>query len=253
MPAGGLVTAGIGAAVGIGESIYGHIQAKKLQAQQAANIRPTYQIPTEEQDIQNLALSRAGQGMSDAARTANQNQSNQGLAASLSAIKQSGDTSNIGGVLGAYNNAGNQLAIYDDQARMQNLNNLYSSYQRMSADKDKQFQLNQMDPYKDKAQFLSQQLQGAKGMEQAGINTATSGLMNLGSGLLKNNTNQNPTAGMRTGQMQSFSAMTPAPSTTLNSTPQMPSVSPGYSFDMSGDSGAGQSMNLGSDYTNIWK
>lgn len=256
MPAGGLLTAG-SLAVGLGEAIYGGIQSKKINNQLAANAaaRPKYQIPQEENNIESLAESRGGQGISDAAMTANQNQSNQNTAAALAAIKQSGDTSNIGAITGAADNASNQQAIYNDQARMQNLNNLQGAYARMSANKDKQFQVNELDPWKDKQQFLSTQLAGAKNTEQAGINTAASGAMNLGSSLLKANTVANPAANIPVAS--SIPAIQP-------SSANIPALTPGGSFNVQGGgdpsfnpllaagSGSGQSTSLGNQYANIW-
>ena len=235
MPAGGsLLSSGIGAVVGLGQALFGGIQAKKLNAQLQANVRPQYQIPQSETDLQNLALSRANQGMSDAALTANQNQINQNQAAALSAIKQGGDTSNVGGITGAADTAAGNLALYDDKARMDNLNNLQSAYQRMSADKTTQWQLNQLDPWKDRQQALTAQLAGAKNMENAGINTLTSGAMNIGNSLLKANNNSFGTG--QIGSAPSFSAApyTPAQPLTVPP-PSVPSIAPGGGYGL-GDS-----------------
>lgn len=180
MPAGGLVTAGVGALIGGGEAIYGMTQKKKYQRQLdalSANA-PKYQINPEETNMVNLSESRANQGMGAGARSQLQNNTDRTLGTlSSSALMGGADANAIGGLADKVQQNYNQNAIYDDQARLQNLSNLQSSWARLSADKDKQWQINDYQPWKNKMTALSDQLKGASNMEQGGINMLGGGLM----------------------------------------------------------------------------
>lgn len=180
MPAGGIASAGVGLLLGLGEGIWGASEKKKYQNQiNALNAnRPQYEINPEEYNMVNLAESRANQGMGGAARQQLQNNTDRTLATTANAALMGGaDANSIGNLVDKSQQAYNQNAIYDDQARMQNLANLQQSWARMSADKDKQWDINKEQPWKDKMTALSQQLAGANNMMMSGFNLAGSGLM----------------------------------------------------------------------------
>lgn len=181
MPAGGLLTAAaVSALIGGGEAIWGAVQKKKYQKQiDALNAkRPVYATNPEEYAIQNLAESRASQGMGAASKQALLNNTNNNLATSLDyALKSGADPNAIGNITQNAQHAYNQNAIYDDQARLSNLNNLQSAYARMSANRDKEFQLNQEQPWKDNMTGLHQQLTGAQNMFNSGLNLIGGGII----------------------------------------------------------------------------
>lgn len=174
MPAGGIgVSSAIGALIGGGEAIWGAVEKKKYQSQIDAlnSKRPVYSTNPEEYNIQNLAESRAGQGMSAASKQELLNNTNNNLATSLDYALKSGANPNvIGNIAQKTQDTYNQNAIYDDQARISNLNNLQSAYARMSANRDKEFQLNKEQPWKDNMTALHQQLIGANNMFNSGLN-----------------------------------------------------------------------------------
>ena len=176
------VDAGI-ALVALGTAAYGYYQKNQAQKQANANVMPTYTIPQAEMDNQRLAQTFAGQGMNANSQTAYQNQNNEGLSTTISGMQRSGADPNAMGA--AYNNfeKGNQtMAIYDDQARMQNMRNLMSQNSSMAAYNDKAWQLNSYAPWANKAQALAGQMQGDQQLITSGLNTATS----AGMGAAKN-------------------------------------------------------------------
>ena len=180
MPAGGLATAGAGLLLGGAEAAWGNSQKNSYQRQINAisGNKPAYQIPGEENQIVNLAESRAGQGMSAASNQALTNNTNNTLSAGLNAaLRGGGDANSLGNIVEKSQQGFNQNAIYDDQARMKNLENLQSSWARMSADKDKAYTLNELDPWKDKMAALHQQLAGANNMFMSGLGMAGGGFM----------------------------------------------------------------------------
>lgn len=186
MPAGGLVIAGLGAALGAGQAIYGASQKKKYQRQLdalSANM-PKYQTPAEEAYMVNLAESRANQGMGAGARQQLQNNADRTLSTlSNAALMGGADANSLASLAEKVQSGYNQNAIYDDQVRLQNLNNLSNAWARQSANKDKEWQINQYQPWKNKMAAVNQQLLGAVNMQNAGMSQLGSGLMSAGGAL----------------------------------------------------------------------
>ena len=180
MPAGGML---IGAAVGVGATIYGAIQKKKAQKAQEALLasRPQYSINPEEYDIENMAESRANQGMGAGARQQLQNNTDRSLATQSNAILMGGgDANSISNLADKSQQAYGATAMYDDQERLKNLNNLQQSWARMSANKDKAWDINSNQQWKDKMAANTQNLQSANNMEMSGIGSLTGALGGLG-------------------------------------------------------------------------
>lgn len=205
MPAGGIASAGIGALLGAGESVWGGIEKNKYQNQLnalSAN-RPQYQIQPEEYDIENQAASMANQGMGANARQSLTNNENNALAVGANGILMGGGNQNqIASLVDKADNSYNNTAIYDDQTRLQNLGNYQTALARMSADRDKQWQINTEQPWKDKMTALSGQLTGANNMFQSGLNMFGSQLGGLGkslTGTVGTNNSGGATAGQSFG------------------------------------------------------
>ncbi len=186
MPAGGLISGGLGVLMGVGQAIWGNSQKKKYQRQidELNKNRPQYQINQEEYDIQNLAESKANQGMGAGARTALQNNTDRTLStAANTALMGGADANTIGNIVDKSQNGNNQNAIYNDQVRLQNLSNLQNVWARQSANRDKQWQINSEQPWKDKMTGLNDQLKGANNMFMSGLSQAGSGLTSIAGGL----------------------------------------------------------------------
>lgn len=180
MPAGGLGIAAVSALIGGGEALWGAHQKKKYQSQIDAlnSNRPQYQINPEENNIVNLAESRANQGMGAGARQQLQTNTDRALATTTNAALMGGaDANTIGSIVDKSQQGYNQNAMYDDSVRLKNLENLQNSWTRLSADKDKAWDFNQYQPFKDKMTGLSQQLTGANNMFMSGLNMIGSGFM----------------------------------------------------------------------------
>lgn len=211
MPAGGLIVAGV---IGAGTAIYGAIQKDKAAKAARANVRPAYGIPQEEYQNLSLAESQAGQGMSDAARQQLQNNASAGLAGTQNAILRAGGSANaIASAEEKYQQGINQNAIYDDQARVSNLRNLQSAYTRMSADKDKEWQINQYGSWADKAQAISQQAASADKTMWSGINTVGSAASGIaGSGSLGSSTASAVAAGRNSAPSAPQAGVSPSDS-----------------------------------------
>lgn len=167
-----------GAAIGAGQTAWGAIQKEKARKAAAANTMPEYEINSEEKDMLRLAQSQAGQGMSDAAREAMRSNTDRYLGTGIDAILRGGGNANaISGLAGNVQSQVNQMAVYEDQARLKNLESLQAARARMSANKDKAYQINEYQPWANRAQAINEQMRGANNMIQSGINTFGSGLM----------------------------------------------------------------------------
>lgn len=173
-----IASAGVGALIGGAEWAYGAYQKQKAIEAAKKNIRPTYQTPQSENDLGNLVMAQGGQGLSAGARQIYQNDANNGLSATLAAINRGdGDPNAAAGVYGNYEQGINHLALLDDAQRMKHMDNIAGWYQRNTANEDKKWQLNQFDPYKDKAQAIANQTQAAQNMEQGGMNMVGSSIL----------------------------------------------------------------------------
>lgn len=164
-----LIAAGVVAA---GTIAYGAIEKSKAKKQQAALLasRPKYTIPQSETDIQNLAESRANQGMGAGARQQLQNNADRALSTSTNAaLMGGGDANSIGNIVDKSTNAYSQNAIYDDQQRLKNLDMLQTTWARNTANQDKQWDINNNQPWKDQTTANSQDLQYANGVINQGI------------------------------------------------------------------------------------
>lgn len=172
------------ALAGLGMSVYG--AAKKAKAEKAAkaNKQPEYKIPQEEVDNLRLAETLGNQGMSLASRTVYQNAADRGLTATTSAIlRGGGDANSIGNAYQKYNEGIANMSIYDDQRRLQNLQNLMGQRSRMSSFRDKDYQLNEYAPWANRAQALAAQMAGGQNTMMSGLNTAIGGLSGVAQGM----------------------------------------------------------------------
>lgn len=181
----------IGGTVALGQTIYGAIKKNKAEKAAAANQRPAYEIPQEEYQNERQAESMAGNGISAGAKQYLTNQSDRSQAAAYSAIlRGGGDANAIANTADKYQNSANQVAIYDDQARLANLGRERDAWLRMSANKDKAFQVNQYAPYADRAAAIKEQLTGAENTINSGLNSLGSAGMGAFSSLMSQKNNQ---------------------------------------------------------------
>lgn len=171
------------AVAGLALAAYGAIQkaqSEKKARQNLAN-RPTYNPLPEDPTEMRLAENMANTGMSGSALQQLQNNTDRLLSTSAnSALMSGGDPNTLATIVDRSQNAYNQNALYEDQARQQNLRQLLGVYsaanQQRQFNADKQFQVNQYGPWADRQQLYAQGIAG-------GQQTMTSGISMFGSGL----------------------------------------------------------------------
>lgn len=170
------VTAVIGLA-GAGYQIYKGEQQKKKAAELAAQAgeRPDYKTPQGEYDNLALLQSRASQGLSDSTLTALNSGNERAFSSAVNNVLMGGGTqNNVAGLYDSFNNSMNKVALADDARKVQNLNNYIQQQSRMSGFADKNFQLNELDPWKDNRAAANRLSEQGNNMTNAGIGTAIS-------------------------------------------------------------------------------
>ncbi len=179
------VSLGLGLA-GLALAGYGEIkknQAEKRAKQNLAN-RPKYSALPEDDSELNLATQQASQGMGSGARQQLDNNTDRNLATSANAILMGGGDANaIGSLADKTQNAYNNVAIYDDQARQMHLNTLLGTMSRYNAQRqgnaDKEFQVNQYGPWADRQQLEAQHIAGGQQTFNSGLGLFAKGLSGL--------------------------------------------------------------------------
>lgn len=174
-----LIAAGAQAAAGVAQAVSGMFQNAKAKKIAAKNPRPKYYIPKAVKDNQSLIESKAGQGMSDAARNTFIQEQERGLTAGIEAIlKGGGSVNNIADIYGNYSSGVARMSIIDDEMRAANIRNMIAQNNEMASFKDKEWQINVFAPYADKAQAAAAlKKQGSDNLWK-GINTVTSAAAN---------------------------------------------------------------------------
>ena len=142
-------------------------EAKTLEAN-----RPKYQIQKEfGQDVA-LTESELGQGMSAKAQRAYESATDRGLSSSLSAIlKGGGDVNSIGSLYGESEKGRENLAILQDNLRLQQIQNVVSARQRMAGEKQTKWMVDEYGHWKDQAQAVAEARKAAEQGIQSGISS----------------------------------------------------------------------------------
>jgi len=158
----GIIAAASIAALSGGYKIYqGNKTRKKGERKEDSLSRYKYEIPNEIGDNQALSQNLANQGIPDAERNAYLDDINQTQANSINNFKgRKGGLFGAEVVGGQSQDALRKLRLDDTRERLSNLKQLMISNQVMADYKDKQFQLNEIDPYQDDLSY-ARSLQGA--------------------------------------------------------------------------------------------
>lgn len=176
------ISTGIGVAANVAQMVTGAINAaktKKIAAELERN-RPEYEISDLAQQDLDLAESEVG-GLSSRAETAYNNLNNQQFASSLGAIlRGGGSVNNVAELYGNNQEGRTRLALLNDQMRVQQIGNLMKTRQMMRDEQDKEWQVNDFSPWKDKQvanaaarqQAQNQLWGGIGGIANAGMNFA---------------------------------------------------------------------------------
>lgn len=166
----GAVSAGTGLISGI-SGLFQKSRAKKLARE---NVRPTYQIPSEILANKELAQLYANQGMPAEQMAQAEKGIGRSQAASLAAsVDKRGGLGTIAGIQGATQNAEANLAAQSAAMRMQNIRGLMSANEQLAQYRDKAFEWNQAQKYRENAQAANALMAAG----QQNINQGISGVL----------------------------------------------------------------------------
>lgn len=157
------ISSGIGAAVGLAQTVTGIVNNKKLKKEEKEleRTRPKYQVSELVQQDLDQAESEVG-GLSSRAMTAYNLLQDKQFSSSIGAIlRGGGSVNNVADVYSESDEGRQRLALLNDQFRANQIQNLSRRRDRMLEETDKAFLYNIDAPWKDKARRV------AKGREEA--------------------------------------------------------------------------------------
>jgi hypothetical protein len=170
--------AGIGAAVGLTTSLIGGIGARKVrkEIEGAMANRAGLSTPAALSKLVATAESREGMGISDAARNLAQTSAAQGMSTGISALKKAGRGALLSGATGlvrAQQDASNQMALQDEDARQRNLAAAQQA-RGMMAQNQMAIQKDRQEAYQEKLSFMNQRYNQMQGLASQGLGIAAS-------------------------------------------------------------------------------
>lgn len=182
----GGIASGIVGGLESGYGLYQSIQGNKLAAD---NKRPTYEIPPEIQQNLNQSQQMALEGLPDQQKQQyiNNIQRSQDFGLQQLSSRKAG-LAGLGGVVQSGDDSYNNLLTQDANARQKNQQGLLNARSTMAGYKDKAFQLNQLDPYHDKAA-------AARALQGAGLQNINTGLSSIAGIVDRNRFNSGTTTG----------------------------------------------------------
>ena len=173
----------IGTAIGLGTAIYGGISAGKVRKgleREMAN-RPGLSTPAALSKLVSTAEDRERMGLSDAAKNLAQTTAAQGMSTGISALTRAGR----GGIMSGASNlirtqqeAANQLAVQDENARLRNQAAAQQA-RGMMAQNQMAIQKDRQEAYQERLSFMNQRYNQMKGLASQGLGIAASSAAEL--------------------------------------------------------------------------
>jgi hypothetical protein len=168
----------IGTAIGLGTAIYGGISAGKVRKgleREMAN-RPGFSTPAALSKLVSTAEDRERMGLSDAAKNLAQTTAAQGMSTGISALTKAGR----GGLMSGASNlirtqqeAANQLAVQDENARLRNQSAAQQA-RGMMAQNQMAIQKDRQEAYQERLSFMNQRYNQMQGLASQGLGVAAS-------------------------------------------------------------------------------
>lgn len=171
------VSAAIGGAVGIAQTITGLVNKGKAKREAARleKSRPKYSIDQGFQQNLDLAESELSTGLSATAENAYSQLQDKQFSSSLDAILKGGGTAtNVAEVYGEGQEGRLRLAQLSDQMRVSKINNLMQSREDLAGEEDKKFMYNVDAPWKNAVAANSEARRGADAQIWGGIQSVAS-------------------------------------------------------------------------------
>lgn len=170
------VAAGV-AIVGVGTSVYKGIHArnleKKAEKERASLKDPFFKIQDEYYQNKNIAESNAQQGLTQASKDYQTIENQRGLGAGIKGeLSQGGNPNAISGLLNNYTQSVDKTAEEDSQAHLQNIQYYMDQASNIGNEKQKQWGLNEDQPYQRKLKEITERINASKQNEDNAANEA---------------------------------------------------------------------------------
>jgi hypothetical protein len=148
--------------------------AQKIKAAKLAkrNVRPELEDNAYIDDMYTLTASQAGQGLSDATKQSFLTNIDRNVSSGIDAVlRGGGSVNNIGDLIDSGNSAVREMAWADQQVRARNTSQFITAIQAKADEDRDQFFLNELAPFQDRAQMISEL--SKQGMDNIfkGVNT----------------------------------------------------------------------------------
>lgn len=166
--------------IGLGTTAMGIINAGKAKsvARELERTRPQRKISQYAKNDLELTTGELANGMSAKVERAYQDATSRQFSSTLSTLlKGGGDVNSVGDIYGKGIEGNQQLAIIQDNLRLNKVNNVIRSYAAMNDEEQKNFEFNQWMPWADKSQANAEARKNAQGQIMQGVNTAGSAAM----------------------------------------------------------------------------
>jgi phosphoenolpyruvate carboxylase len=170
------VAAGV-AIVGVGTSVYKGIHAhnleKKAQRERDAMKEPFFKVQDEYYQNRNIAESNAQQGISQASKDYQTVENERALSSSIKGLKDGGGSPNaISGLFDTFNRSVDRTAAEDSMAHLQNIQYYMDQNANIGNEKQKQWSLNEDQPYQRKLKEITERIGASKQNENNAANEA---------------------------------------------------------------------------------
>lgn len=176
--------AGVGVATSVYKGIKAHSAEKSAEREANSLQRPAYQIPSEYYENRNVAGQLAEQGLTSAEKQYAGEQRQEGLASSLSALKQTGGGPNdFAGLNKVFDDSLKSQSALDAQQHMQNINFFTKTNEEVAGQKGIQWGLNELQPYETKLKEIRDRRIAAKTNENNAVNEGIGSLSAAATGI----------------------------------------------------------------------
>lgn len=165
----------IGALLGTGVSLYKAHQAKEKDDEAQSELsnlqKPFYQVQKEYYDNRNIAGSTAETGLPQATKDYETSENERGLGAGINGIVSAGGSPNdFAGLFDQFNKSVDRTGAEDAEAHLKNIQYYMDTNSTIGAEKQKQWAINEYQPYENKLKELTERRGAAQENENNAIN-----------------------------------------------------------------------------------
>lgn len=177
-----------GALIGIGTSVYKGIHAhnmeKKAEKERAGMKDPFFKIQDEYYQNKNIAAGIAQQGTDQATKDYQTIESERGLGAGIKGLAgQGGNPNAIAGLFDTFQRSVDKSGAEDSEAHLRNIQFYMDQASNIGNEKQKQWSLNEDQPYERKLKEITERIGASKQNEDNAVNEGIGSISALGTSL----------------------------------------------------------------------